>query len=390
MDVDLIRESPIGAVVPISGYDQRTGENYEHWAYVPDPLPGTVELTTPTWAEVTEAATALGRLDEASRQVPEPALLRRPSLRREAQSTNALEGTYAPFEDILAPELEERETLPLEIRENLNYVVAAEEGFRWVIDRPLTLGLLGEVQRLLVHGTAGEHSDAGGLRDRQVVIGAVGSRVVDARFVPAPPGDQLRAGVEQWLEWVAAPRAHLPPVVKAALGHYQFETLHPFSDGNGRIGRLLIVLQLMRDRVLCEPVLVLSPWFEARRREYQDGLLQLTVTGNWDDWVSFFARGVAAGADSTRRSIEDLLEWQKEAIATVRRAKSSGVPERLAGEIIGAPVLTAGQVAHRHGVTHQGAMNALRRLTELGLLEESERRGRRVFVAPAVMQILTR
>jgi Fic family protein len=150
------------------------------------------------------------------------------------------------------------------------------------------------------------------------------------------------------------------------------------------------VLQLRRDEVLSEPILVVSPWFEARRTEYQRGLIQLTVTGNWDDWVSFFARGVAAGADATRRGIEDLVQWREEAITAVRRARISGVAERLAGEIIGAPVLSAGRVAHRHEVTHQGAMNALRRLVELGLLEEGGRRGRRVFVAPAVIRILTR
>lgn len=390
MNVDVLRESPIGQVVPISGFDQRTGERYEHWAYVPDPLPDTVSLATPTWSLVARAEAALGRLDEASRHVPEAALLRRPALRREAQSTSALEGTYAAFEDVLAPEVEERETLPLEIRENLNYVAAAEAGFRAVADRRLTLTELGELQRLLVHGTLGEHGDAGGLRDRQVVIGAPGSRVTEARFVPPPPGDQLRAGVERWLAWVADRESPLSPVVRAALAHYQFETLHPFSDGNGRIGRLLIVLQLIQDDVLSEPILVVSPWFEARRGDYQDGLLGLSVTGNWDEWVGFFARGVVAGADATRRSIESLLAWRDEAIENVRRARISGVAERLAGELIGAPVLTAGQVAHRHGVTHQGAMNALRRLAELGLLEETERRGRRVFIASAVVHILSR
>jgi Fic family protein len=294
------------------------------------------------------------------------------------------------LEDVLVPEVEERETLPLEVRENLNYVVAAEDGFHWVADRPLTKGLLGNLQRVLVHGTPGEHSDAGGVRDRQVVIGAPNSRVVEARFVPPPPGDLLQAGVDQWLEWVGRSPEDLSPVVRAALAHYQFETLHPFSDGNGRISRLLIVLQLMRDSVLLEPILVVSPWFEARRTQYQDGLLNLTISGEWDAWVSFFARGVAAGADSTRETIEDLLAWRDEAIATVRRARSSGVPERLAGELIGASGLTAGQVAHRHGITHQGAMNALRRLSTLGLLQETERRGRRVFVATAVIRILTR
>jgi Fic family protein len=390
MDVELIRRSPIGEVVPISGFDQRTGAPYSHWAYVPNPIPDTVDLSGATWTVVARAEAALGRLDEASRQLPEPSLLRRPALRREAQSTSALEGTFAPLEDVLVPEIEERETLPLEVRENLNYVVAAEDGFRWVADRALTKGLLGNLQRVLVHGTPGEHGDAGGLRDRQVVIGTPDSKVADARFVPPPPGDQLRAGVDQWLDWVGTPTEELPPVVRAALAHYQFETLHPFSDGNGRIGRLLIVLQLMRDGVLQEPILVVSPWFEARRSAYQDGLLNLTISGEWETWVSFFAQGVAAGAESTRQSIVDLLAWRDEAIATVRRARSSGVPERLAGEIIGAPVLTAGQVADRHGVTHQGAMNALRRLSVLGLLQETERRGRRVFVARDVISILTR
>jgi cell filamentation protein, protein adenylyltransferase len=390
VDVDLLRGSPIGQVVPISGVDQGTGERYEHSAYMPDPLPDTVSLATPTWLLVARAEAALGRLDEASRHVPEPALLRRPALRREAQSTSALEGTYAALEAVLAPEVEERDTLAPEIRETLNYVVAAEAGFRSVAENPLTLIGLGELQRLLVHGTSGEHSDAGGLRDRQVVIGAPGARIVEARFVPPPPGDQLRGGVEQWLAWVGNRGHQLSPVVRAALAHYQFETLHPFSDGNGRIGRLLIVLQLMREGVLSEPILVVSPSFEARRAEYQDGLLDLSATGNWDAWVGFFARGVAAGADATRRSIEDLLAWRDEAITNVRRARTSGVAERLAGELIGAPILTASQVARRHGVTHQGAMNALRRLAELGLLDETEQRGRRVFVARAVIRILTR
>jgi hypothetical protein len=131
MDVALIRQSPIGEVVPIAGFDQRTGEEYTHWAYLPNPLPADIALTSATWTVVARAEAALARLDQASRQLPEPSLLRRPSLRREAQSTSALEGTVAPFEDVLAPDVEERETLPLEIRENLNYVVAAEEGFRF-------------------------------------------------------------------------------------------------------------------------------------------------------------------------------------------------------------------------------------------------------------------
>ena len=145
MDVEVIRRSPIGTVVPISGFDARIGEDYSHWAYVPDRLPPDVVLSSRTWTSVTQAEAALARLDEGARQLPEPSLLRRPAIRREAQSTSALEGTYAPFEDVLVPDVEDRETLPLELRENLNYVVAAEHGFAWARERPLTPTLVGEL-----------------------------------------------------------------------------------------------------------------------------------------------------------------------------------------------------------------------------------------------------
>lgn len=388
MDIDAIKDSSIGRLVPISGFDPRTGREYEHWAFVPKPLPRTVSLSAATWTQVATAEAALGRLDQASQQVPEPALLRRPALRREAQSTSALEGTFAPFEDVLEPDLEDRDQLSLEVHEILNYVVAAEEGFHWVEERPLTSGLVGQLQRVLVRGTPDEHSDAGGVRDRQVIVGPRDAPVPEARFVPPPDGDELRAGFERWIEWVGDPPADLPTVVRGALAHYQFETLHPFSDGNGRIGRLLIVLQFMRDGVLREPILVVSPWFEARRREYQDGLLNLSRTGDWDTWVRFFATGVAAAADDTRDRMEGLLAWRDETLRTVREAGVSGVAERVAGELIGAPLLTAPRVAQAHDVSHQGAMNALRRLADLGLLREGQRRGRRTFFADRVIQLL--
>ena len=353
MDVEVIRRSPIGQVVPISGFDQRTGEEYEHWAYLPHPLPRDTELrlSTATWGTVTRAEAALARLDEASRQIPEPALLRRPSLRREAQSTNALEGTFAPFEDVLEPDVEERETLPLDLRENLNYVATAEEAFAWIAERPLTPAFLGQLQLMLVRRTPGEHSDAGGLRDRQVVIGAPGTRVVDARFVPPPPGDQLRAGVDNWLGWVAAPPHDYPSIVRAALAHYQFETLHPFSDGNGRIGRLLIVLQLMLDRVLAEPLLVVSPWFEQRRAGYQNGMLDLTITGNWDPGSASSPRAWRRGrrglAATSRASCRDATRQ----LQVCEERGLPAFPMRLASDLIGVPILTASHVARRHNIT---------------------------------------
>jgi Fic family protein len=386
VDLEALRESPIGQLVPISGPDGRTGE---YFAYLATPLPRSIELSSATWTAVAQAEATLARLDQAARQVPEPALLRRPALRREAQSTSALEGTFAPFEAVLESEIEDRAQLSMDLREILNYVVAAEEAFSWIEERPLTSGMVEGLQRILVQGTPGQYSDAGRIRDRHVFIGPKDAPIEEARFVPAPFGDQLRAGFEGWVAWVNDPPADMPAVLQAALAHYQFETLHPFSDGNGRIGRLLIVLQLMRQHVLSQPILVVSPWFEARRLEYQDALLALSQTGTWDDWVRFFATGVGAAAATTHERIEALISWQEEALSRVRQAGVSGVAERVAGELIGAPILTAGQVAKRHDVSHQGAMYALRRLADLGIVVEQLRNGRVSFTARPVVRMLS-
>jgi Fic family protein len=388
MDLGMLRGSPIGQLVPISGTDGRTGRHYDYFAYLADPLPESVELRPATWTVVTQAEASLARLDEAARRIPDPSLLRGPALRREAQSTSALEGTFAPFEEVLESDPEERAQLPLEVREILNYVVAAELAFGWISERPLTSGFMGNLQKTLVQGTPGEHSDAGGVRDRQVLIGPREVPIEQARFVPAPFGDQLQSGFDEWVRWVNTTNRQLPAVIQAALAHYQFETLHPFSDGNGRIGRLSIVLQLMQLGILKHPILVVSPWFEARRTEYQDSLLRLSQSGNWDEWVRFFAAGVRAAASTTHDRIHDLLGWQEAALRRVRAAGVSGVAERVAGELAGTPILRASQVASRHGLSHQGAMNALRRLADLGLVAERTRRGRITFYADELVQLI--
>jgi Fic family protein len=389
VDVEALRTSPIGQLVPISGTDGRTGAHYDYYAYLADPLPASVELSNSTWKAVVSAEAALARLDQAARQVPNPGLLRRPALRREAQSTSALEGTFAPIEAVLEPDVEERGQLPLEVKEILNYVVAAEEAFGWIEERPITVGLIANLQRILVQGTLGEYSDAGRLRGRQVSIGPKDAPIQAARFVPAPVGDHLQIGLEQWVEWMNNPPSDMPAVVQTALAHYQFETLHPFSDGNGRIGRLLIVLQLMRLGVLAHPILVVSPWFEQRRHQYQDQLLKLSKTGRWNDWVNFFAAGIHAAATGTHERVDALLSWQEEAVAHVRQAGAAGIAERLAGELIGQPILNAGHVARRHQISHQGAMNALRRLSQLGILDEQVRNGRVTFLAARAIELLS-
>jgi Fic family protein len=391
MDLDRLSQSPIGCLVPIVGPDPETSEVVEGQAFLPDPLPVDITLSTPTWTAVNKATAALARLDGAARRIPNPSLLRRPALRREAQSTSALEGTYAPFAEVLAADREDQLNMSAEVREVLNFEATAELAFSWPESRAITVSMLGELQETLVRHTAGELSDAGGLRDRIVVIGAPGRSLHDARFVPPPPGDQLRAGVENFLQWLEAP-PDLPTVVLAAIAHYQFECLHPYSDGNGRLGRLLVIVQLLRGALIREPLLVVSPWFEQRRDQYQDALLELSCDGDWDAWINFFAQGVAASAAESQRKVERLGELQDDLRGRVQAAGKRGVSERLAADLVGAPYVTRADVAERHGVSGQAAISAINTLVDLGILQRAEfnsRRRGRVFFAPEVFEVMS-
>lgn len=391
MEVERFRNSPVGSVVPISGTDTRFGETYEHWAFVPHPLPGEVDLSPTARDAVTEAALALGRLDQAGMQIPNPAQLRRPTLRREAQSTSALEGTYAPLTDVFSAE-DSAEARTPELREILNYVAAAEYAYQWVAERGrITRGLICELHALLMRGSEADAERAGKVRDIQVVIGP-GGRIAEARFVPPPPGQELDAGLTDLLDWIDRPRPRPgQAVVDSALAHYQFETLHPFHDGNGRIGRLLIVLQLLAGEVLSEPLLAVSPWFEARRAQYQDELQNMSMTGDVDRWVSFFCEGIRAQAQATVQKITDLLEFRQEAMATARGGGRHSVAVDIAADLVERPVLNVATSATRYDVSFVAANNAVAKLVDVGLLVEITGRGHdRVFRCDRVLQILER
>ncbi|EFC81776.1 filamentation induced by cAMP protein Fic [Parafrankia sp. EUN1f] len=392
MDRDRFERSPTGHLVKIAGTDGRTGVAYEHVAFQPDPLGGAEPaLAGGTWRNVARAGRALGRLDQAGRQIPEPALLLQPTLRTEAQSTSALEGTFAPLEDVLAAEVTEPTSQSEEVREVLNYVRAAEAAFAWIGDgRPLTVAALCQMHRDLVRGTPADTRDAGRIRSIQVAIGSRGGAIDTARFVPPPPGLELDAAVRDLLDWVNFDSKVIDPVVAAAMAHYQFETLHPFNDGNGRIGRLLVVLDLCWKEVISEPLLAVSPWLEVRREEYQDRLREVSAVGDWDGWISFFSEGLAESCEQTIRTVDDLLGLQAE---YVRRLKVAGLTGGLVRDVIdrliGSPFVTVRSVSEDTGRTLQAASNAVARLVDLEILRE--RTGRsygRVFEAVEVTSVL--
>ena len=197
--------------------------------------------------------------------------------------------------------------------------------------------------------------------------------------------------MQDLLQWIEGPSADRDPVVAAAMAHYQFETLHPFNDGNGRLGRLLVVLQLMRDHIIDEPLLSVSPWFETRRHDYQDHLAQVSATGDWDSWVHFFASGLEASALDTARRVHELLDIEQDYLRRVAEAGLTGLVETVARGLVASPVVRVARLSQLTGRTYQATSTAVGRLVELGILRESPGAGRgRRFVADAVVEVLTR
>lgn len=397
MDLTLFDQNSPGQLVPISGTDPNGGE-WTHSAFVPEPLgQASPDLSPSTYRTVGNARAALAALDSTARRLPNPRLLRRPTLQAEAQSTSALEGTYAPLAQVLTAD-EERPPNS-DVREILNYVAMADTAFSAMEQgRSLSVGLLEHLQSILVKGTRNENHSSGALRDIQVVIGYRSTAlptdlpVRAARFVPAPPGLDLRARLDDLLTWMNENHSdEIDPVVSAAMAHYQFETLHPFHDGNGRIGRLLIVVHLLRQGVLSEPTLTVSPWFEARRSEYYDHLLAVSTRRDWDGYIRFFATGLQSSAQMTHEKMIALADVQAHLKERVRNSRlRADTAQALVDYAVGHPSFTVRAVQRDLHISYGRANGLVGQLADLGVLAELATRGSttRRFYAPEVMEVL--
>jgi Fic family protein len=227
----------------------------------------------------------------------------------------------------------------------------------------------------------------GRTRRNQVWIGSKGRPIEESRFVPPPPDDRLLSGFETWIKWIQAEHAHLAPVVRAAMGHYQFETLHPFGDGNGRLGRLVVVLQLLRSETMQQPAITLSPWLLRNRTQYQEELLAVSCTGNWNPWVTFFCQAVAAQCRSLIPGAEFLLTWLSESRKTIVDRRWTGKIHELLSDLIEWPITTVADTAHRYGVSTMNATRMINHLAEVGILTElTGKTYGRVFGATEVMK----
>ncbi|MBI2796661.1 MAG: Fic family protein [Gemmatimonadetes bacterium] len=349
-------------------------------AFIPSPLPPSpaVEWTPALRGRFDAALVALGRLDAVTELLPNAPLLLNSFVRKEAVLSSMIEGTQSSLADLMLFELDEQPGVPVEdAREVSRYVAALEHGLRRLRGGfPLSLRLLREVHQVLLGGGRGAKLTPGEFRRSQVWIG--GSRPGNAAFVP-PPSSELGECLTQFERFLHDRPEPTPPLAKAALAHVQFETIHPFLDGNGRLGRLLIALQLANDGLLREPMLYLSLHFKEHRPTYYELLNGVRQHGDWEGWLEFFADAVLASATSAATSAKRLLEL---ASADGARIERLGRAARSALAIHRAlqrqPIATSASLAQATGLTPATVNKSLVHLERAGVVTEltGRRRGR--------------
>jgi len=360
-------------------------------AFVPSPLPPTpaLALDHATRDRLDRAHLAVGRLDGVSALLPDTRLFLYMYVRKEAVLSSQIEGTQSTLSDLLLFELEEAPGVPFDdVVEVSNYVVALEHGLARVRGGfPLSNRLIREIHEILLSRGRGQSKAPGEFRRSQNWIG--GSRPGNARFVPPPP-DAVAESMGRLERFLHDEPERTPTLLKAALAHVQFETIHPFLDGNGRVGRLLIPLLLCVEGVLREPLLYLSLFFKQRRADYYELLNGVRSEGDWESWVDFFAAGIeetANAAVSAAHRIVAMAQEDRARIQTIGRVAGSALQVHQA--LLTRPVTTVARLAADTRLSIPAVSNAIAALTEQRLLREiTGRKRNRVFAYDRYMTIL--
>ncbi|MDP1698202.1 MAG: Fic family protein [Xanthomonadaceae bacterium] len=362
-------------------------------AFVPVPLPPqpALELIGSRQGALERATLALGRLDSISLLLPDPQLFLYAYVRREAVLSSQIEGTQSSLSDLLLFELDEQPGVPFDdVVEVSNYVAALEHGMARLRDGfPLCNRLLREMHQTLMARGRGADKAPGEFRRTQNWIG--GTRPGNAHFVPPPPNEveACMAALERFLH-DDPENPPLPLLLKAALAHVQFETIHPFLDGNGRLGRLLIALLLHAGGALLQPLLYLSLYFKQHRPRYYELLDGVRTQGDWEAWVDFFLEGVeqtATGAVETARRLVTLFQQDGQRVQGTGRGAANLL--RVLHSLRQRPLCSLRQIAQRTGISFPTATKAMKALQEIGIARElTGQRRNRVFVYDAYLNIL--
>lgn len=369
-----------------SGRFERQPAGYT--AFVPSPLPPPdLGIDNEMLALLSKADRALGRLDGSVRTLPNPDLFVFMYVRKEAVLSSQIEGTQASIGDLLEVEANIfRPDRPDDVAEVLNYVAAMRLGLERLSELPVSERLIREIHARLMRNVRGQAARPGEIRESQNWIGPSGCRLAEATYVPPPPAELGRSLSE--LERFIHDDSPLPALIKIGLVHAQFESIHPFLDGNGRVGRLLITFLLCEQQILEMPILYLSFHFKRHRQRYYDLLQATRDPGDWDEWLKFFLGGIAEVSDSateTARRIVDLREEHRRMIGT-RRGLDSRYGLAVLENLFSTPVVSVNQIKSLAGISYAAANNLVAAFVDMGILVEitGQARNRRFRYAPYI------
>ncbi len=364
----------------MENYNSRAGRTVPqgsgYQAFVPATLPPepAIQFDNELIRLLSDADIALGRLSGIADVLPNPDLFVAMYVRKEAVLSSQIEGIQCTLDEVLEFENDSSTVQSKDIGEVVNYVDAMNYGMERLAEFPLSLRLIREIHGRLMSGVRGEHKAPGEFRRTQNWIGPQGSTLATAAFVPPPVPDMTEALSN--LEAFIHDRSSLPLSIQCAIAHLQFETIHPFLDGNGRVGRLLVSLMLHQRGALTRPLLYISHYLKANRLEYYDRLTDVRKTGNWEGWIKFFLKGVAAVGHEASATAKHIVEFRDEA---KRRANEIGRTEfAMIDHLFERPIIDARAAEQKLGVTFATANTCLNNLVTAGLIRETtgKKRGR--------------
>ena len=366
----------------------RTITQPPYWAYVPHPLPPKIEVDWELANLLSKADIKLGELSGAGQLLTNPHLLIGTFIRREAVMSSRIENTQSGLDDLFFFEADETEPSPVsDVKEILNYVRAMEYGIKRLEDLPISYRLICEIHGILMKGARGERAAPGSMRTSQNWIGRPGCTLMDATYVP-PPVPEMKQCFSDLEEYIHS-NAKEPALIQCALVHYQFEAIHPFIDGNGRIGRLLITFMLLKKKLLSQPLLYLSDFFERHRNEYYELLLNVSQKGGWKAWLTFFLNGIRQQSEDALLTVQKLLDLQNRyrALATARRVPK--VVNRLIDYLFANPVISISALSKAWKMTFPTVQRGVSYLIEKGILREITGRSRnRLFAADEIFNTI--
>lgn len=355
-------------------------------AFVPDPIPTEIQWDQSLARALSEAENALGNLAGSTKRLVNPYLIGTPLLRREAIVSSRMEGTVTTARQLVLLEAGRDGTADGDTQEVLNYMQAMQHGLSRLRELPVCTRLLQEIHGVLMKDVRGGRERPGEFRTEQNWIGVQTDSIHDARFVPPPPNEimQCMGLLETYMneDW----QLGLPTLIRIAMVHYQFETIHPFGDGNGRIGRLLVPMLLCSHQRMADPLFYMSDFFEQHRDSYQDLMLRVSQVGDWNSWIRFFLIGVLSSASDAIERADGLIRLRVKYRERFQEARSSALLQKLIDRLFMTPSITINAAAKHLGITPAAASYNIHKLVSAGIVYEiTGGTWRQVFIAHEIM-----